>query len=548
MKYTLDDVDQHCPDLDYRELQKIAKEIVKNSKRGTKQELCKRISDFIKQHENENPIQKEKSKPKTQDTEKPFNCENYDYRGLQKIAKEYKIKANQKASVLCNEIIKKNLESTSTQKEKENQEEEKQEEEKQQKEEIQFSSSLKLNSKHISPYMGKIIKNLDNYPTNQYDFDSYFLLQRNLFQECQTVPIPKNEQGENKLIETYINDYSNINIYKQVHCFIKEKLISLASFLTDNSNKYGDNMMIPAFLTHLETQFGNVKKLSSGANGMTLLISYKHIPNAFVIKIPLNEQAYKQESFHEAIVASYLNQYRDLTTGFMYGFGGFYCGANQNGICNTKQNVSFLSVFEMIQGRSFTDMMFNGMLDSDINDILSVVMIHLAIAQDKLDFIHNDLHIQNIMIRKLKYPKEFKYKNMTVRSIFEPVIIDYGYSTVTVNNKRVKAFTDDLGYDLFNQPVSLKLWDVYRIVHNLFIESNDFRQKSKYYQYLISYFFDMNPKIKDKIMMDFYRQKNNKINYEGPWPYFIYSQEKWPVDFLSKGDAYDYLKYLRNYK
>ena len=64
---------------------------------------------------------------------------------------------------------------------------------------------------------------------------------------------------------------------------------------------------------------------------------------------------------------------------------------------------------------------------------------------------------------------------------------------------------------------------------------------------LISYFFNMNPIHKDKIMLDFYRN-SKKVNYSGIWPYFIYLQEKWPVDFLSNGDAYGYLLYLRLYQ
>jgi hypothetical protein len=73
-------------------------------------------------------------------------------------------------------------------------------------------------------------------------------------------------------------------------------------------------------------------------------------------------------------------------------------------------------------------------LEVSLSGIISLLLLSLQHSQDKLLFTHYDLHLQNILVVKLKHMYKFNYfykgKTYILYSEYMPYIIDYGRSYV----------------------------------------------------------------------------------------------------------------------
>ena len=344
---------------------------------------------------------------------------------------------------------------------------------------------------------------------------------------------------------------------------VREYLNKLANLITNDASKYGDNMYIPSFLKHL---FGSYNILSRGASGQTLTLDFQSIKNVFLVKIPLNNAIKYQETFHESVIASYLNTLRSQTSGFMYGFGGFYCGFdnknNQIQLCTPNKNtISFISLFEYIEGNSLVKMIKMDQLSNiEILNIIRLIVNQLRIAYRKYNFVHNDLHAGNVMIRKLNKVKTYILqginKTYTVESQYEPVLIDYGYSTIRVNQKLIRKFEYDIEYvfkenNIFLVNEELPLWDLYRLTLDIFSQNTErFHRMLKPDIFLFPYFWkkakEINSEIEIKVkkdVLDRFYNTTSSDDFDGPWPYFIY-EKNWYIPWLQNGSCEDFQDYL----
>ena len=89
--------------------------------------------------------------------------------------------------------------------------------------------------------------------------------------------------------------------------------------------------------------------------------------------------------------------------------------------------------------------------------------------QDAYNFIHYDLHATNILIRILTNPKQITINGYSFYTSYEPVIIDFGMSVITVKTKD----NIEIRYDGFSiKPKNIKI-----LLEN--VVSSDFLQISR---------------------------------------------------------------------
>ena len=320
---------------------------------------------------------------------------------------------------------------------------------------------LQLNKQyHISDYIKDVI-NIPNININinkkipknyvsafvkqEINFEMFYTRQQEMIKNCSTASYCSDKDNLDE-VKKFIQNPRDNDIAKQVYCII-QKLLNDIGKVTNDSTIYGDNLMIPSFLNYKQftERFGRPVKISSGAFGITFKLSFKindnlRIPDAFVIKCPSYDTIELQETLHETLIANYLNELRVKTRGFMYGFGGFYCGISNEQkdtvVCKSilQNTVSFISMYEYINGNTMSKM-YEYINEDDKIKILLQVALNLIIAQTKFEFMHNDLHGENILIIKHDVPIKVEINNVSITTLYEPVIIDFGLSRIKVENK-----------------------------------------------------------------------------------------------------------------
>lgn len=192
------------------------------------------------------------------------------------------------------------------------------------------------------------------------------------------------------------------------------------------------------------------------SNGVVYIVKLKNSKSKFaklLIKAAKTEKA--DPTSYEYYIGMALNSLRYMNVqNFSLVYGRFVCGFNPNiikdkselskrVICdeNYKQKTNVL--YEYIATESgkvqtlndFVKNMENTMEDHiELMNIVLMLMISLQYAQDKLEFTHYDLHLENILIVKLnsKYKFEYKYKDNVYNIVlnYYPFIIDFGRSHI----------------------------------------------------------------------------------------------------------------------
>lgn len=169
---------------------------------------------------------------------------------------------------------------------------------------------------------------------------------------------------------------------------------------------------------------------------------------------------------HEIAVGLVLNYLKEDVPNFMYTWGGFICTPPTRGkklvsptksveysydfntMCtNNSDNPHAIMLSEFIQGIPFNDI-WDSLDELSVKKILFQIACALDVAQKRFEFVHNDLHGGNVLVRELHHEATLKYGKRKIRTAFIPVIIDYGYATVKYKDFYLPAITDE--YRVFN--------------------------------------------------------------------------------------------------
>lgn len=176
----------------------------------------------------------------------------------------------------------------------------------------------------------------------------------------------------------------------------------------------------------------------------------------------------------EFIIGLLLNKMRNLTPNFIQTFGAIYArlpryknplmdpehngksGKNEESgknRSNDDQSDEVLSVavinktglyllLEYVEGKSFYRMVSNWFNEENLHAIFACflqIFYTVWLASDKFQYVHGDLHAQNIMVQELDEPVHIPYilPNNQLCVITTPFLVrifDYGYSSATVPN------------------------------------------------------------------------------------------------------------------
>lgn len=79
----------------------------------------------------------------------------------------------------------------------------------------------------------------------------------------------------------------------------------------------------------------------------------------------------------------------------------------------------------------------------EFKEILFQILYALSLAQEHIEFAHNDLHLRNILLSKLKYPMKLNSKERSLQlKEWEVKICDFGLSRVKIDDEVIFNPTD----------------------------------------------------------------------------------------------------------
>lgn len=189
-----------------------------------------------------------------------------------------------------------------------------------------------------------------------------------------------------------------------------------------------------------------------------------------VIKIPRKSKGFNSLVKEYFLGITTLNNLRYQIPTFVYTLGAFLCPMPttqaQKTLCNpetTKRKNTAFVMYEKIPGDSLDLLLDNKEIDfNQFLEIFVQLLLSLELAQREVQFTHFDLHSGNVMIRPVSnYSYSVLIENTTYNVTtkqFLPVIIDYGFCTVKVEDRVVGEFDYEIhgmmpfmvpGYDMY---------------------------------------------------------------------------------------------------
>ena len=350
----------------------------------------------------------------------------------------------------------------------------------------------------------------DKIPFNKVSpFNEQFIFQGNLHQQNTSVniqtllnkyPIPqKNEviNYEQYFISKYLkflgNKYRNIN-FQNINNSVLDKLLSDKHYC-GNVNK--------AFMTLINSIFKIYRKNASSGNYGELQLpntiqkliddiillsddsaesvvyssSFNHLDDKLILKV--SKDSNSQELIHEFFIGMILNELRFEIPNFMYVYSLFKCGHINNPtnfkLCEKIGDVNTMLI-EKIDGKTLFDELYI-MNEYDLINTIFQIFLALQMAYDSCGFIHQDLHLKNILIKKLPDKKVIKYSlkdygDIYVKTDFYAVIIDYGFSAVYDDNVKkyitIKDFNNLQSANWANIQPKPGI-DLYKVLAGLFL-------------------------------------------------------------------------------
>lgn len=154
----------------------------------------------------------------------------------------------------------------------------------------------------------------------------------------------------------------------------------------------------------------------------------------------------ENDILREFLIGQILNDLRNDIPNFSQTYGILGCDAvfNDSFFCSSKGKNSVL-IMEKINGISFGDWLKNASdnidTQAELYSILFQIIQSIWFAYEKFNFIHSDLHSENILVRALHndfYLPYFYEEGAPVflRTHLIPTVIDYGYSRVIIRVRK----------------------------------------------------------------------------------------------------------------
>lgn len=217
---------------------------------------------------------------------------------------------------------------------------------------------------------------------------------------------------------------------------------------------YKDKNGISILDKSIQSILSSLKYVSNqGKNGYALLSNFKSASDMLVIKTAKNNN---NSILLEYFIGAYgTNKLRYEIPNFSYILGIFKCnnlsesrpGIISSSLCSrtydpkdekTQDSESYYVLYEKIEGITLAKYIASMNTEEDYEFFISYILqiaLSLEIAQRKIDFVHYDLHPDNIILRKLNGVENIQYNiddvSYSVKTNAIATIIDYGMSRIS---------------------------------------------------------------------------------------------------------------------
>jgi SAM-dependent methyltransferase len=268
---------------------------------------------------------------------------------------------------------------------------------------------------------------------------------------------------------TYFLEY--LLYWTSTHISIKEKdkRFEFLSFFTQNIQQIMDNFQY---------------KKTDSVEGYLVFSDFLKIKSKLAIKTPksIEDTDSRHLLFEYYIGSNFLNKLRSKTPNFMYTYNIFMCNSLlkpksminsslviNSDFCKDNNKKNLYVIFEKIEGKQLHEKTISIKTENDIDEFLNYliqVLFALAIAQEEGQYVHNDLHTKNVMIRDIDTPFVHEYNvngvsyKMNLKSI--ATIIDFGMNRFVENGMPIGS---TIFYNMNIIPyLNNTCYDVYKII------------------------------------------------------------------------------------
>lgn len=199
--------------------------------------------------------------------------------------------------------------------------------------------------------------------------------------------------------------------------------------------------------------------------------------NQIVMKQSLKkDKEYNFELLKEYFIGMHLNNLRFHIPNFMYTFGIINCSKpimNKNKMivkdfCTKETNKYNFLLLEKIIGNTFNIYLQNNTITlNNFKNIVCQFLISLEVAQQQYKYSHNDLHLNNIILRKKKHTYNVSLNNLiyNVQTKYILTIIDYGHSSIEYKTNKGNIYIGGRHYNHGGiKPFLVPGFDMYRFL------------------------------------------------------------------------------------
>lgn len=206
--------------------------------------------------------------------------------------------------------------------------------------------------------------------------------------------------------------------------------------------------------------WNKVKLIGEGSYG-SVYISEEDQTKSNFINFILKYSKHKYSIIHETFISLVLNKYRTQIPNFMFGFGYFEClpplktgTKNISSICDLK-STSYYGIYEYVSDISLGSLIqkYDLTLSQFLNLYLQILFSLWTLRE--LQYSHNDLHPNNILIRPIKsslIPYQYKNQTQYIKTYKIATIIDYGFNYLMLNGLSYGIYQSETSWAFPDKP------------------------------------------------------------------------------------------------
>jgi hypothetical protein len=273
-------------------------------------------------------------------------------------------------------------------------------------------------------------------------------------------------------------DYSKEYFSHSIYQFNISQILQWIEYIESQSSKN-----ISKKLYHIDWKEKEKESIIFKELGKGLLLEYfGNTGLPFIKKICDNCSSLKS-FYNEYFISVYgLNFLRDTIPTFNF----TYSSHRSQNLCSIKQ--------EFTEGEQLGNFL-NDCTNEDFLAIIFQILTSLEFSQRHLLFTHYDLNEENILVEKIKKPYKIPIgKKNYIFSKYRIKIIDFGFSTITLNPKTIISNTEThhfykYGYFPFFTPGT----DQFRVLSAILFSVQHLPEKKETLSYLFKHFYKINP-------------------------------------------------------